>query len=351
MTMAVTGRMALALVVGALLAVACVASEAARAVVFGWIAFLWYVLPRVSVDRPTLILAAVTLVLLVAGVHGFGVAFTRRREEVESGGRRWTARWSLTAVALTVVAFAAGTCVVGIVHQTAWLLTDEAPLYGTAQTLPAHTLRASGPRSGHQLRWIGLAANNYHSSFGGSLPPGGTFDAGGEMLHSWETHLLPFIGYGTYGIDMNRPWNDEGNAKYFRCVVPQFINPELRTPTLTDADGFGLSHYAANARVMSANRGMKFSEITDGANTILIGEVNANCVPWGHPFNFRDPAKGINRSPDGFGGARFSGGANFVMADGSVRFVSERVNQGVLRALATPGGRDTPERGPAVADP
>jgi hypothetical protein len=44
------------------------------------------------------------------------------------------------------------------------------------------------------------------------------------------------------------------------------------------------------------------------------------------------------RSPQGFGGPRLAGGAYFSMADGSVRFVSERIETDVLRALSTPDG-------------
>jgi prepilin-type processing-associated H-X9-DG protein len=76
------------------------------------------------------------------------------------------------------------------------------------------------------------------------------------------------------------------------------------------------------------------------STTILIGEVNANFKPWGHPANWRDPAKGINRSPDGFGGRPGAGGANFLMADGSVKFISERTSLDVLRALASPKRED-----------
>ena len=68
--------------------------------------------------------------------------------------------------------------------------------------------------------------------------------------------------------------------------------------------------------------------------------MNAEFRPWGHPANWRDPSDGINKSPDGFGGPRGSGGAQFVMADGSVRFVSDAISPRVLQALGTPNGRE-----------
>jgi len=120
-----------------------------------------------------------------------------------------------------------------------------------------------------------------------------------------------------------------------------FINPSLTGVDVRDAAGYGLSHYAANVRVLGGNTKMGLKDITDGtATTILAGEVNANFRPWGHPVNWRDPARGVNRSPYGFGGPRGTGGAHFLMADGSVRWVSDRVSREVMEALATPAAGD-----------
>jgi hypothetical protein len=77
-------------------------------------------------------------------------------------------------------------------------------------------------------------------------------------------------------------------------------------------------------------------DLADGpAGTILLGEVNQAFQPWGDPTNCRDPAAGIGR-PDGFGGPHASGGAQFLMSDGSVRFLRQDTDREVLEALSTP---------------
>ena len=141
-------------------------------------------------------------------------------------------------------------------------------------------------------------------------------------------------------IDPKLAWNHPKNEKYFKVALDLFINTDFRTADLVDANGFGLSHYAANCHVMAGNSAVKVEDLPHGsANTFLIGGVHSNFQPWGHPVNWRDPTKGINQSPHGFGGPPNSGGCYFIMADGPVRFVSERIDPEVLRALSgLPGG-------------
>jgi prepilin-type processing-associated H-X9-DG protein len=171
------------------------------------------------------------------------------------------------------------------------------------------------------------------------LPYGGTIGLDAKLLHSWETHLLPYLGHEWavwHKMDFSKEWYRDHNGLICKSIVMDFIRPDSRASDLRDADGFGLSHFAANSNIMAGNLAMKLSDLRDGgSNTILIGEVNIDYRPWGHPANWRDPSIGINH-PHGFGGASYTGGATFVFADGSVRVVSDHVSPAVLKALSVP---------------
>jgi prepilin-type processing-associated H-X9-DG protein len=302
---------------------------------FGWIGFLVRVLPQVRVDRPSVAVGCAALVLFAAGVHWMGKGWARRFPGAEGAAQqKWKRRWSLTIVAAVCLLFAAGVALVGIVHQAVWLINSPEPLLTEKLEL------RHGGNSANNLEWIGSSAVGDYASDHGQLPAGaGPLRPGLAARQSWAVALLPYLGYSWQGIDFDRPWNDPKNQKYFKCILPQYINTDLGRPPLQDTEGYGLCHYAANVHVLNAGPAMKLAGITDGtSNTFLIGELNAQFKPWGAPGNWRDPARGINRSPYGFGGAPEAGGANFVMADGSVRFVSDKVSPSVLRALSTPRG-------------
>lgn len=303
--------------------------EGGVTVLFGWFPFLQRVLPNVSGDRLNVTVSIVALVLFAAGVHWLGWSWRRRSEPATD--RAWKLRWTVSIVATVFLLFTAGISAVGIVHQSGWLFGSDAPMMGAA-------IRGYEHSRVNAMKQIGLATLNYHDVTKG-FPPGGSFTAEGEMLHSWITYTLPYGGYTTQGIDMNRSWRDPVNEKYFKSILPEFINPGFRTAELEDREGFGLSHYAANSRVMGPNTKMRVEAIADGAsNTLLIGEVNAEFKPWGHPLSYRDPALGLNRSPRGFGGSDSNGAVMFVMADGSVRPIGDRISPAVLKALSTPNG-------------
>jgi hypothetical protein len=256
---------------------------------------------------------------------------------------------------------------VGVGHQLVWMASGKVlPAAQRAEInvglLETAVVASQKLEMANNVKQLAMGALNYHDTFNG-LPPGGTTTPDGRLLHGWAIHLGPFAGFDYDGIDFTKPWNEPPNARIYQCNLPMFVNPALPGPHF-DSQGYGLSHVAGNIHVLPIEterptstddlvdggieppletpprRGaMNLSAMKDGtSNTILLGTVGAKFRPWGHPANVRDPAVGINRSPDGFGGPAHWHGAQFAMCDGSVRTMASSTDPRVLKQLATPAG-------------
>jgi uncharacterized protein DUF1559 len=305
--------------------------DSGRTLLFGWIGFLLRVLPKVSSDGATVGATVVAVVLFTLGVQWLGRAWMRHRRP---DGPPWKLRWSTTTTVLFFMMFISGVAMVGILHMTYWYFTDPEPVLGPS-FIGGAVARA---RTENGMKQIELSFHNYHS-VSDRFPSAATLTPDGKLLQSWETQSIIFLAYTPGPIDAKLPWDDSRNAPHFKAVIPEFINESLFGAPVHDENGFGLNHYSANSHVIQAGRSLRLEDIGDGtAITFLLGETNANFSPWGKPMNVRDPALGINKSPNGFGGPNDAHGAYMAMCDGSVRFFSEKTSPEVMRALATPNG-------------
>ena len=152
-------------------------------------------------------------------------------------------------------------------------------------------------------------------------------------------------------------------ASYFGCAGPTYEASQTLLcsstsgctmyGTTTDFNGAGNSATPG----MFAMRATKFStrDVIDGtSNTIFVGEeriLNTSGAMWGlrhwmDPFCTTTTARGINRTDpsqgyygQGFGSAH-TGGAQFLMVDGAVRFISENVNIITFCAAGTKGANE-----------
>jgi prepilin-type processing-associated H-X9-DG protein len=233
---------------------------------------------------------------------------------------------------------------------------------GAAVLLPAvQHARESSRRTQdmNNLKQIGLALHNFHDAY--QMFPGGTVDAPDltpDKRLSWMASILPFLDEPVLfqSFDFKKPWDDPINMAR-NAQVAAYLNPNMNDTT--DANGNGLSHYAGmaglgadapalakndpRAGVFGYNRKVAIRDITDGtANTIMAMDVNAKLGAWaaGGPSTIRAfTEEPYINGPDGIGG-NFAGGANFLFADGSVRFIRENVDPKVLKAMATIAGKD-----------
>jgi len=197
-------------------------------------------------------------------------------------------------------------------------------------------------QSKNNLKQIGLAMHNYHDVYS-MFPPGGIYTKNDEPYNAWMTSLLPFVEQANLysQIDVNQPWTAPKNQPIFQSVIPAFLNPNIGPEVSKVVGGFGASHYAGNSQVLKNNGSVSFNKMTDGtSNTILAGEVSGGFMAWGDPENRRDPANGLGTAPNQFGGPAAQRGVQMLLADGSVRFISENINPQTLKALASPDGKE-----------
>jgi hypothetical protein len=309
--------------------------------VAGWVFFLWRVSPDIRMTWDGVLTALVSLAGLGVGLH-FSLGWLQRQRRLTNSNTEapssWPLRWTVMLICLALLMFLAGMSAVGASYQTARFLNSPEPVIHSSGDEIRRRLFST-----NHLRNLALGCRNYHDSQQ-TFPVGGVFDTDGRGLHGWMTAMLPYMdNKELYSrIDLTRSWADPANAGPFKTVVKEYLT---WSPVVTDSAGYGLTHFAANTRVLGGDVPITLEQITDGTGeTILVGEAAGNYKPWGYPMNWRDPAIGINRSLDGFGSPSPRKGAIFAFADGAAHFLSENIDPQVLKALSTPaGGEKIPE--------
>jgi prepilin-type processing-associated H-X9-DG protein len=225
------------------------------------------------------------------------------------------------------------------------------------------------------LKWIGFTLKNYHSQYG-SLPPGTIPNPqlAPERRLSWVVELELFI-IQSNGLNMNvdrsKGWDEPPNVSprllstqrgtwggdpedtcdWVTCPDDPGYRPHKKNPfplsyvgvAGVGADAPTLPAKHPRAGVFSFDRATKLDDIIDGTSqTMMVVETTSNLGAWtaGGPSSVRgvdratQPYIGRDRP---FGGYH-PGGANVLMADGSVIFLREKVAPGVFEAISTIAG-------------
>jgi len=234
----------------------------------------------------------------------------------------------------------------------------------------------------NNLKQLGLAFHNYHDVFT-KFPPGVVGRPGGSWASrcttmsngvavpnddqrewGWGTFILPYIDqaplYNTLNPDGCR-MPDAGDN--FNGSTPMnAAYPAYRCPSDTGEQtnaffaGYSTSNYVVNEDICNVNTGNGIRDIIDGtSNTLLVAERSLRRDPAGKRFGGsliwgRAPASDasnkfrvnwpINTPTNTTSNSAFSGdsgctrhgvssnhegGAQFLMADGAVRFISENL--------------------------
>lgn len=234
--------------------------------------------------------------------------------------------------------------------------------YGLAMAVPKMTSMAKEfPRGTADRR------TTDSSRMGFRYPP--------ETRVSFFAELLPFMGRGALSgtIDRQLAWFDERNLPAAEAWVPELLVPtypqsawRATSPYVPDGRVMGGTNYVAiagigedAARYNPANPedakkvgligydwGSKVSDVKDGlSNTIFLMQTPPGISqPWIagggatlRGLNEKDPMLGFrhNYTPNG------QPGTYALMGDGSVRFLSGKIDPSVLRAMATRAGGET----------
>jgi prepilin-type N-terminal cleavage/methylation domain-containing protein len=242
----------------------------------------------------------------------------------------------------------------------------------------------------NNLKQIGLALQLYHDAHH-KLPPGWTgYDphtnqpyALGEPGWGWASRILPYMELSNISknlIHYNLPISDPSNQVARLTVIPEFCCPSDPTQkTFIDPDDPGQTEMAVgnyvgvfgtqnvhecetmpvdrqcvSDGVFYHNSGITFKDIKDGtSHTFAVGERTMALGPatWvGAPANdgcgpgmvLGTGAYTPNSHENDIHNfsSRHPTGTNFLSADGSVRFVSQHLDDQFFRALCTRAAGD-----------
>lgn len=208
-------------------------------------------------------------------------------------------------------------------------------------------------QSRNNLKQIGLAFHNYHDVY--THFPTGTVENENldpEERLGWAVSILPFIDQASVHeqIQMDAGWQQQPEFIQ-ETAIPIYVNPSMPRHDGPGGqidyigvagigiDAASLDNDDPKAGIFGYDRKTRIRDITDGTSNTMMVSDSQEPQPW---IRGRRTIRGFSaepyvNGPDGFGSPH-PGGMQILMADGSVRFISEFVDPAIIEALATKAG-------------
>jgi len=221
----------------------------------------------------------------------------------------------------------------------------------------------------NNLKQIGIAMHAYHDA-NNKLPAGWVTSAPSGSVApspgwSWSLLILPYVEQGSLFTAINPDLATPGGAPSANAILQTPLSvyrcpSDSAPPTHQYLGNYGTSNYVVNREVVGPGRmdggnapnALTLTGITDGtSNTILVGErdgIRNVAAIWGvrgsttasfegrpgSALNPLNPGAGSGQPPfSGTGqpqrlafNSPHTGGVNFVLGDGSVRFISNNID-------------------------
>lgn len=187
-------------------------------VVAGWLYYLTSTLPKVRITWSAIITFLVAAMALIFVSHSFFRWIAKQR-----GASMWRMASTIKVLAIVMLAFAAGICAVGVVHQIGWLASSKEPL----REKSGFGVRV---HNSFNLQELVKAMKEYENK-NGTLPPVYSMskETPARPFLSWRVLLLPYLNeqelFAKFKLD--EPWDSSHNLKVLEeHPIPKvFVHP------------------------------------------------------------------------------------------------------------------------------